>query len=708
MGRNWAIVIGVNHYRNLQRLNYAVQDAGAVRDYFLQEAGFERVYYFSDQSPPIEQDYGPPLDSQPLYTTLKRFLRTRFEQPFLQMGDNLWFFFAGHGTRYEDRDYLMPIDGDPGDVEGTAISTSYVTERLRRSGADNVVLLLDACRNQGRREGQGIGVEVPQGVITLFSCSPRESSYEIEELQQGAFTHTLLQGLRLQGEGNCATVERLDQFLRYQVPELNRCHHKPRQTPYATVEPAAKYHLILLPRQATLRDAETLKVEALKAEAEREYELAEQFWVRVLAVSPADSDAIRAIRRLAQLPSAPQAVRVRNQSRSASVPPSSKRSVSRSAVPPHSPRIQGMSRRLLMQIAGTIAAVAAVASGVWSLQHLSPKLGTTPESDVPSPTVSAPSGSSITLSGAGASFPTLLYQRWFEDFNKENPNVQISYQAVGSGAGVEQFLAGTVDFGATDTPLTDEEKVQFQQTYGAEPIQVPMTGGSIVFAYNLEGVDNLKLSRDAYCGIVSGDITNWNNPTIVATNQGVSLPDQPIQWVHRSDGSGTTALVTNHLAAACPNWTAGFGKVVEWPTGTGAKGNEGVTAQIQQAPGAIGYVEYAYADVNNLEMAAIENQAGNIVEPSPETAARAFTGEDVPADFALLVSDPSAPDAYPIVGLTWMLFYSTYQEQAKAEAIKEIVTYGLTTGKQAAIDLGYIPLDQPLIRKVQEAVATLQ
>ena len=300
MGKNWAIVIGINQYRNLQPLQFAVRDAQLMSDYFRNEVSFQQVYYFTDDSPPIAQDYGSPLDSTPTFTTLNRFLRMRFEQKFLETGDNLWFFFAGHGIRHEDRDYLLPLDGDPGDVERSAIPISYLTERLRRSGADNVVLLLDACRNQGGRAGMGVGEEVPQGVVTLFSCSPRELSYEIEALQQGAFTHTVLQALRLQGEGNCATVERLDQFLRVQVPEVNRYYGKPRQTPYASVEPAAKYHLILLPRQATLRDAETLKIEAYKAETERNVELAEQLWIRVLAVSPADSDAIRGIRRLAQ------------------------------------------------------------------------------------------------------------------------------------------------------------------------------------------------------------------------------------------------------------------------------------------------------------------------------------------------------------------------------------------------------------------------
>jgi phosphate transport system substrate-binding protein len=203
------------------------------------------------------------------------------------------------------------------------------------------------------------------------------------------------------------------------------------------------------------------------------------------------------------------------------------------------------------------------------------------------------SGAAVSLSGAGASFPAPLYQRWFADYNKENPNTQISYQSVGSGAGVEQFLAGTVDFGASDQPLKDEEKAQFREKYGADAIQVPVTGGSIVMAYNLEGVDDLKLPREVYCGIVTGEITQWNDPAIASANQGTNLPNEQIQFVHRSDGSGTTFGFTNHLQEACPDWKAGANKSVEWPVGTGAKGNEGVTAQIQQTPGAIGYTEFS-------------------------------------------------------------------------------------------------------------------
>jgi phosphate transport system substrate-binding protein len=329
--------------------------------------------------------------------------------------------------------------------------------------------------------------------------------------------------------------------------------------------------------------------------------------------------------------------------------------------------------------------------------------------DVATPSSSSPAASSAaggggagaTLSGAGASFPAPLYQRWFADYNKANPGTQISYQSVGSGAGVEQFLAGTVDFGASDAPLKKEEREKFKAKYGAEPIQIPMTGGSTVFAYNLDGVKDLKLSRDAYCGIVSGKITKWNDPTIAAANQGTTLPDQAIEFVHRSDGSGTTYQFTTHLQAACPDWKAGANKSVNWPVGTGAKGNEGVTAQIQQTPGAIGYTEYSYAKENGLSMAALENKSGKIVAPTPEAGAAAFKGQTVPADFALKVPDSSNPEAYPISGLTWLLLYPEYKDAAKGEALKSVIAWTESDGKAGATELGYIPLDDALVTKVK-------
>ncbi len=228
-----------------------------------------------------------------------------------------------------------------------------------------------------------------------------------------------------------------------------------------------------------------------------------------------------------------------------------------------------------------------------------------------------------------------MYQRWFAEYNKLNPNIRISYQSVGSGAGVNQYLEGTVDFGASDAPLTEEERQTFQQRYGQAPIQVPMTAGTVVFAYNLPGVDNLELPRDVYCGIVTGEISNWSDRAIAQANPNANLPDTPITWIHRSDGSGTTFLFTNHISAACPNWQGGAAKTVEWPTGIGAKGNEGISAQVLQTEGGIGYIEYAYAKENGISAAAIENKSGNIISPSPEAASLVFAGETIPEDFLL-------------------------------------------------------------------------
>ena len=318
----------------------------------------------------------------------------------------------------------------------------------------------------------------------------------------------------------------------------------------------------------------------------------------------------------------------------------------------------------------------------------------------------------IRLSGAGASFPAPLYQRWFSAINEEYPGLQVNYQSVGSGAGIEQYLSGTVDFGATDAPLTPDERQQFMDEYGSDAIQVPMTGGLVVFAYNLEGVDNLELPQEAYCGIVNGDITNWNDPIIADANPDASLPDQSINWVHRSDGSGTTFLFTNHISEACPNWTAGAAKSVEWPAGIGAKGNEGIAAQVQQTQGAVGYVEYTYASENDISMATLENSAGNFIEPSPEAAARVFEGVEVPEDFALLIPNPEEEEAYPIAGLTWMLIYPEYDNPETARAINTIVQWSLQNGDEMAQELGYIPLpgdvQERVIATVNQQVASAE
>ena len=311
MAKNWAIAIGINQYDYLQPLNYAKRDALLMQEFLGNEAGFERIYFFSDDSPELAGK-----STRPTRTNLLRVLRQLFEKPFMGAGDNFWFFFSGHGMRHGGRDYLIPCDGDPEDVENTAIAINVVTERLRRCGADNVVLILDACRSLGTRAGEGIGRQTAeearqQGVISIFSCSPQEYSYEIEALQQGAFTTALLEGLGIQGK--CATVERLDQYLKFRVPELVRQHKNTKQTPYVIAEPVDKSHLILVPRYATQTDIATLKNDAYQAEADRNLDLAEQLWIRVLAAaSGQDTVAIKAIQRIERLrwerqePSLPQ------------------------------------------------------------------------------------------------------------------------------------------------------------------------------------------------------------------------------------------------------------------------------------------------------------------------------------------------------------------------------------------------------------------
>jgi formylglycine-generating enzyme required for sulfatase activity len=300
--KNWAITIGINHYNNLKNLRYAVRDAEAVRDFFQQEIKFEQVYHFSDNAAPIPAESGASFPATPTFGNLWTFLGRRFEQPFMESGDNFWLFFVGHGIRHEDRDYLIPSDGDSRYINNLAIPVSHITERLQGCGADNVILLLDACRVEERRSGPGFGTELQKGVVTLYACSPDQASYEIEELEQGSFTYSLLEGLRLRSPDpnqNCATVERLEQYLRYRVPELNLRYQRSVQNPYARIEPLNKKHLILLPQWASLEDVKTLKLDALEAEAEQDFEVAEQLWVRVLAASPADGQAIKAIKRLA-------------------------------------------------------------------------------------------------------------------------------------------------------------------------------------------------------------------------------------------------------------------------------------------------------------------------------------------------------------------------------------------------------------------------
>jgi phosphate transport system substrate-binding protein len=307
----------------------------------------------------------------------------------------------------------------------------------------------------------------------------------------------------------------------------------------------------------------------------------------------------------------------------------------------------------------------------------------------------------VSLNGAGATFPAPLYQTWFQALNQKYPNLQVNYQPVGSGAGIEQFTKGLVDFGASDVAMTDEEIKKVQNGV----LLLPMTAGSIVLAYNLPGVEGLKLPRDVYTGIFLGTIKSWNDPKIAAANPGAKLPNTPITTVHRSEGSGTTGVFTQHLSAINPEWKSkvGSGKTVNWPAGVAAKGNDGVTAQIKQTQGSVGYVEYAYAKNSKLNFASLENKAKQFVAPSDESAAKTLESVTLPENFRAFITDPEGADSYPIVTYTWILANKKYSDAAKAKAVEAMIEYGLTEGQKIATQLGYVPLPASVVQKVTTA-----
>jgi phosphate transport system substrate-binding protein len=297
----------------------------------------------------------------------------------------------------------------------------------------------------------------------------------------------------------------------------------------------------------------------------------------------------------------------------------------------------------------------------------------------------------VTLQGTGATFPAPLYEKWFTEYNKQHPNVQINYQALGSGAGVKQFQQHLVDFGASDAAMSDQE----MQKVNDGVVLLPMTAGAIVLAYNLPGVTgDLKLSRSAYVGIFLGKIKNWNDPAIAKTNPGLNLPDTKITVVSRSDGSGTTFLFSSHVSAISDEWknAAGAGKSVNFPVGVAGKGNPGVAALIKQTPGAIGYVEYGYAVQAKMPMAMLENKSGKYVKPGLNTGKDALASVQLPENLRAWVTDPAGSDSYPIVTYTWLLCYKKYQNSKTLDALKSVIKYGLTQGQSFSAELGYIPL----------------
>ena len=325
-------------------------------------------------------------------------------------------------------------------------------------------------------------------------------------------------------------------------------------------------------------------------------------------------------------------------------------------------------------------------------------------------TTSAVLAGELRLVGSGASFPFPLYSTWFKTFSKENKDILVDYQAKGSGAGIKDFLNKTVDFAASDAAMTDEEIAQVKD--GVQLL--PMTAGTIVLAYNLPGnPKGLKLSREVYPKIFNAEIKKWNDPLIVKDNPDLKLPDLDITVVRRADSSGTTFVFTKHLSAISETWKngPGFGTTVKWADSdkiVAAPKNDGVTATVKQTPGAIGYIEYGYAEMAKVNMAALQNKAGKFVMPSEQSGAEALAKAAMPADLRVWLSDPEGEGSYPIATYTWMLFYKKYDDPQKAEAIRKLIIYCLKEGQKISSKIGYIPLPENVVQVVSKAAENIQ
>jgi phosphate transport system substrate-binding protein len=317
------------------------------------------------------------------------------------------------------------------------------------------------------------------------------------------------------------------------------------------------------------------------------------------------------------------------------------------------------------------------------------------------------------INGAGASFPYPIYSKWFNEYAKLHQGSQINYQSIGSGGGIRQVTEGTVDFGATDGPMNDEQLQDFQKKRGTGVLHFPTVLGAVVVTYNIPGVDeSLNLTADVIADIYLGKVTKWDDAAIKANNPKVKLPNSDIVVVHRSDGSGTSYCWTDYLSKVSPEWKSKVGKgtSVNWPVGLGGKGNEGVSGQVKQTAGSIGYVELIYAIQNKLPYANVKNAAGRFVKPglASTTAAAAGAAKNMPADFRVSITDAPGKDAYPISTFTWLLVPETMQDKGKQNAIKEFMQWMLTSGQSMAEDLSYARLPKEVVAQEQKALAKLK
>lgn len=315
----------------------------------------------------------------------------------------------------------------------------------------------------------------------------------------------------------------------------------------------------------------------------------------------------------------------------------------------------------------------------------------------------------LTITGAGATFPYPLYSKWFYEYSNSHPDVNFNYQSIGSGGGIRQITEGTVDFGATDAPMTDEEMAKLPGPI----LHIPTAIGAVSVVYNLEGAGSgLKLTQDSLAEIFLGKITRWNDPKIASLNPGTKLPASEIVVAHRSDGSGTTDIFTNYLAAVNGEWKSkvGRGKSVNWPAGLGGKGNEGVAGIVRQTPGAVGYVELAYATQNKMAMAAIRNREGNFVLPTLDSTSAAAAGAagTMPADFRVSLVDAPGKDAYPICGLTWMLVYKDQKDGAKGKSLVAFLKWAMNDGQKMNTPLLYAPIPRPVVEKVDTTLRQIR
>jgi phosphate transport system substrate-binding protein len=324
-------------------------------------------------------------------------------------------------------------------------------------------------------------------------------------------------------------------------------------------------------------------------------------------------------------------------------------------------------------------------------------------------TVAVAESGQVLLNAAGATFPYPIYSKWFDQYHQAHPNVQINYQSIGSGGGIRQLLDKTVDFGASDGPMSDDQLKQ-----ASVPIlHFPTVLGAAIPSYNVPGVQtDLKFTPEALAGIFLGKITKWNDPAIASVNSGVKLPGDDIVVVHRSDGSGTSYIWTDYLSKVSPEWDKSVGKAtsVKWPVGLGGKGNEGVSALIQQTPGAIGYVELIYAVQNHIPYGMVKNTSGVFVKAdlASVSAAAAATVKFMPDDFRVSITNPEGKTAYPISSFTWLLVPSKIDDAGKREVVKEFLKWMMTDGQASCEALSYAKLPKEVVAKEMKAIAKIQ